>query len=487
MHKVTIVGGGTAGLVNALMLKTAFPNADVSIVESSKIGIIGVGEGSTEHWKYFMETCGISLGEMLIKTKATHKNGIRFENWTEHTPDYMHSVSSVPEIRPFNVLGLYAGLVQDGKTLTENIAPRGIIENMVPANNPHESVNQYHFDTFKLNEYLHELAFFRGIKIIDGDVVSVNHNLENGHIESVLLEDNQVISSDIWIDASGTKRVLISTMEGFSWRSFRKYLQMNAAIAFPTEADPSGQIRPYTRARATKNGWMWEIPTQERRGNGYVFCSDYMTTEEAAKEASIMTGYEVEPARQFDFDPGCLEKMWVKNCIAVGICSSFVEPIEATSIGSTIQQARAIIENVFAYKHGDDSIPSFFNKKMSVMMENIVSMISLHYVSDRRDSEMWKNQASMAIPEYLQELLDIWAVRPPVMTDISSTSFEMFLVPHFYHVAQGQKLIGQEGATSLISSMGIEDAVKNAIFNAKIQQSSHPKVDHAQALREIQI
>ena len=107
MKSLTIAGSGTAGLVTGLVLRKAFPLLDITIISSSKIGIIGVGEGSTEHWKIFMEMCDIPLAELLIQTSATHKNGIRFENWTNHTPDYFHSVSSVGTLTPFNVYALY--------------------------------------------------------------------------------------------------------------------------------------------------------------------------------------------------------------------------------------------------------------------------------------------------------------------------------------------------------------------------------------------
>lgn len=485
--KTTIAGSGTAGLIGAMMLKVAFPLMDITVISSSQIGIIGVGEGSTEHWRFFMEVCNIPLAELLNETQATHKNGIRFENWTTHTPDYFHSVSDSSTIGYYNFYGLYNGLIENNKTLTENIASISLIENKVRADRPHESVNQYHFDTVLLNNYLMRLCKERGINFIDNKIIKTNLNSINGNIESVLLENGEIIESDFWIDASGMRRVLISEVGDIKWRSFSNHLQMNSAIPFPTGPDPSGQIRPYTRSRAIENGWVWEIPTQQRRGNGYVYSSNFCTDDQAIYEVSNLLGFEVEPVKTIKFDPGHLEQMWIKNCAAIGLSSAFVEPIEASSIGGTIQQMRCLVENLSSYKVGHTAVQKEYNRKMNIMMDNILSMIYLHYISDRRDTEMWIAQASMPVPEYLQNLLDLWKERPPFYNDISTSNYEMFHVPHFYHVAQGQKVLSKSASSLAINRFNIRDAVKNAIFSAKIRQSDHAKVDHAQALKEIQL
>lgn len=485
--ETVVVGSGTAGLVGAMMLRSAFPLMDITIVSSSQVGIIGVGEGSTEHWRMFMDACNIPLGELLNETKATHKNGIRFENWTNHTPDYFHSVSDASTIGYYNFYGLYNILVENNKTLTENISSRAMIENKVRADRPHESVNQYHFDTVLLNNYLTRLCKERDIRFVDSKIIKTNLSIENGNIESVTLENGELLEAGFWIDASGMARILISEVSDAKWKSFSNHLQMNSAIPFPTQPDPSGEIRPYTRARAIQNGWVWEIPTQERRGNGYVYSSNFCSDDQAISEVSSLLGFEVQPVKTIKFDPGHLEKMWVKNCAAIGLSSAFVEPIEASSIGGTIQQMRCLVENLSSYKVGHTAVQNQFNKKMNIMMENILSMIYLHYISDRRDTEMWRNQANTPVPEYLQNLLDLWGERPPFHNDISTSNYEMFHVPHFYHVAQGQKVLSQEASSLAIHRFNIRDAVKTEMYSAKMRQSDHAKVDHAQSLKEIQL
>ena len=485
--KTTIVGSGTAGLITALLLRKAFPFREINVISSSKIGIVGVGEGSTEHWNMFMGICDIPLGEMIVESRATHKYGIRFENWTNHTPDYMHSVSSAEVHEPIGYYAAYNGFIANGNTLTESMSPRGIIENKINANNPHRSVNQFHFDTFALNNYLSKICISRNIKIIDSEVIEVNLDSEDGSISSVMLESLEIFESDFWVDATGSRRALMTKIGNTEWVSFKEYLQMDSAIAFPTESDPSGEIRPYTRARAMPNGWVWEIPTQDRRGNGYVYSSQHCTDDQAAREVSELLGREVEPARSFKFDPGHLRKFWVKNCVAVGLAAAFVEPIEATSIGSTIQQARYLMHSLSVYDKSSKKLEEDYNSKMNVMMENILAMISLHYISDRDDSEMWRQQKMMKKPDYLLNLLELWQERPPFPFDIPSNNYEMFLVPHFCHVAQGQKLISAKKAGEMIKSYGTEEYVHKLMTDIKLNQTSHAKVDHAEALRQIQV
>lgn len=487
MKKVTIVGSGTAGLINAIMLRRAFPNFEITVISSSKIGIIGVGEGSTEHWKMFMDKCDIPLGELLVKTRATHKNGIRFENWTNKNPDYFHSVTSTHQVGPFGVFALYAGLIQDEKLLTENVASRALIENKVVVNGMHRNVNQYHFDTFALNNYLTELCIQRNIKMIDSEVVQVNKNTENGYIESVKLDNQNIHNSDFWIDASGFKRILIKEMPKVKWISYSDYLLIDSAIAFPTEPDESGQIRPYTRAMAMENGWMWEIPTQDRRGNGYVYSSAHCSEDEAIQAASEKTGIDVVPGRSIRFESGCLEDMWINNCVAVGLASSFVEPLEATSIGSTIQQAACLIENLGTFNPGNTAHQKSFNLKMQSMMENILCMISLHYVSDRKDTQFWQDVSDCKKPEYLNYLIELWSERPMFMGDIKLMGYEMFREPHFYHVANGQGLMNPNSHRKMLDSFGLLEEAKLLVSNAKLGQVDHERIDHGQALREIQI
>ncbi len=469
------------------MLRKAFPLAHISVVSSSKIGIIGVGEGSTEHWRIMMDLCEIPLEEMIVQTSATHKYGIRFENWTTHTPDYFHSVSSVDDIYAWGLHATYLGFFEQNKLLTNQTSSIGLIRDKISRENLHKSTNQFHFDTHKLNEYFTSLAFKRSVKFIDAEVTGVNIDSEYGTIKSVNIDSGEEIAADFWFDASGFQRVLMNSLGSSKWVSYSDYLLCDKAIPFPTESDPNGRIRSYTRAIAASSGWIWEIPTQERRGNGYVFSSQFITPEQAVEEAEKVSGYKIENPRIIDFDAGYLEQCWVKNCCAVGLASSFVEPLEATSIGSTIQQVKSIIPYIASYMPGNHASQKHFNNGFAAMMKNILAMIRLHYYSDRRDTEFWKAMAEMPLSPELAEMIELWQERAPSRYDFESNSGQMFLSPHMSHVAQGQGAINPEVCSIALDRLNIRDKVTMTIEELRHSRHSHELVDHASALREISL
>lgn len=484
---IGIVGSGTAGLISALMLRKSFPTYDITIVSSSKIGIIGVGEGSTEHWREFMETCNIPTEELIVETAATHKYGIRFENWSTHTPDYFHSISGSDDIFANGLYATYMGFFEKEKLLTSQTASVGLVRNQISRKNLHKSTNQFHFDTFKLNEYLTTLCFQRMIKFIDDTVEDVKVDSETGCIAGVSLAYNQTLEADFWFDASGLQRVLMTKLGNTSWESFSPYLLCDSAIAFPTESDPNNQIRPYTRARAMSSGWVWEIPTQERRGNGYVYSSAHASEDAAIDEVQKLTGYKVvDNPRTFKFDAGYLKNQWVKNCVAVGLASSFVEPLEATSIGSTLLQVKMLIENIACYTPHSTKLQVSYNKTIAETMRNILTMIRLHYISDRQDTPFWVDQSKMPINDELQELIDLWSEKPPSRYDLIAGPHLMFHVPHLVHVAQGQGLIPTKPSTVALDRLNLRFMVDKEMDDIRNSRHNHELVDHKQALLEIQ-
>lgn len=482
-RKICIVGAGTAGLIASIMLRRAFPNDEITNISSSKIGIIGVGEGSTEHWKEFMELCDIGVDDLITNTSATHKYGIRFENWTKKRPDYFHSVSGPSEVWAAGLYGEYLGFLEQDKSLTSQTGGVWLINNQIVRENMHNNTNQFHFDTHQLNDFLIGVCFKRMIRFVDDEVANVNLST-SGYIDSVDLKSGQTIEADVWIDATGFSRILMTAMGNTDWKSFSDYLACDSAIAFPTESDPNGQIRPYTRARAATSGWMWEIPTQERRGNGYVYSSKFLTEEQAVAEAESMSGYKIEKHRSFKFDPGYMPTQWFKNCISIGLASSFVEPLEATSIGSTIIQCRHLALGLTSFTNTSRAIQADYNRKMKEMMENILDMIRLHYVSDRDDTTFWKHVSTLPISPGLQNLIDLWNERPPSHYDYPGSSLLMFTGRHFAHVMQGQNLINPEMASLALNNLFIRQTVEKNSDNIRHGRYSKEMIDHKTALLE---
>lgn len=286
--------------------------------------------------------------------------------------------------------------------------------------------------------------------------------------------------SGFYVDASGFNRVLMSKLtDNDEFVSYRKYIPCDSAAVFPTPLDESGKIHPYTRARAMPNGWMWEIPTQERRGNGYVFASDFCSDEQAVKELSEAHGKEVEPAKIIRFKSGYFKNGILFNCAGVGLASSFVEPLEATAISTSIQQARMIASILPTFKLGHKAQIKQYQMRYESLLDNIVTMISLHYISDRTDTEMWRAQQNAERPETLNTLLELWRERMPEMWDIPQFGFELFLSPHLWHVAQGQGLLDKDVALAQLNAYCSHGPASKMFAAQKHEQLRLKKIDHA--------
>jgi tryptophan halogenase len=482
MKKIVVIGSGTAGLVACNLIASLFRDYQITVVSSEQIGIIGVGEGSTEHWRLFQNLTNISVDDMVKHAGVTHKYGIRYEGWTNHTPDYFHSVGGTG-LSIGSFMASYAHALSIDRQLTPAFSGRGYIEDKITdrGDQTHLGTNQYHFDTFLLNKYLRSHASKLGVNFLDNEIIDVVTG-ENGHIVSVQLKNNDFIDGDFFIDASGFHRALISRISDNDFVPYDKYLPCDSAIAFPTPPDPSGKIHPYTRARALSNGWMWEIPTQERRGNGYVFSSDFCSVDDAIKEASQIHGFQVTPAKTINFNAGYFKTTWKNNCFAIGLAASFVEPLEATSISTTIQQVRLLCSYLPTFDTKRTYGIVEYHRVMKSMMENILCMISLHYLSDRDDTPMWREQKNAPRPELLSHLLELWNVRSPEINDVPNTGYELFAAPHLWHVAQGQGVLNKDVAEIQLRDYGSIHEVRehSAKFTGSLLKEG--LIDHAEAL-----
>ena len=484
---IVIVGSGTAGMLAAIMLKDYFPKYSITVISSKEIGIIGVGEGSTEHWKNsFMLPHHIDVGRLIEETDATHKYGIRYENWTNHTPEYFHSVSAGP-IQANSFAGNYAFALENGWLLTNTTTPHLRDDTVIDTPLPHNNTNQFHFDTYKLNNFLGTIAQERGVSFVEGIVAKVERNPETGFIESLVTDTGLRASADFVIDASGFKRVVMSKLEGSEgFVSYRKYLPCDSSAVFPTPMREYGKIHPFTRARAMPNGWMFEIPTQKRRGNGYIFSSDFCSDEQAVRELSEAHGRDITPAKIIKFKSGYFSEPLLFNCASVGLASSFVEPLEATSISTTIQQVQMITALLPTFHIGHKAQVRQYKKRFEKLMENIVTMIALHYMSDREDTEMWKAQKNAEKPALLQELLELWSERSPQSIDVPGYQDDtgLFHLAHFYHVAQGQGVLSPLIATEELNAYGSRKDMIQEFDKLKIQMLSTRVVDHASIFKK---
>lgn len=432
--KICVVGGGTAGFITATILKE-FLDAEITVVYSSKIGIIGVGEGSTEHFSEYMKFVNIDQYSIIKECDATYKSSVYFDGWS--SKNYFHLVSSnfAQQYGQYNYL--YAHQIVNNET---NYVPKSIIENKIKSvylNSQQQPFNQFHFNTNKLNIFLKNLSESKGITTIDDEIKNIVIN-EYGNIESVVGEKD-TYSADFFIDATGFKRMLIGKLNP-KWISFKDHLKMNSAIVFPTSAIDR-EYNLYTISKAMKYGWMFSIPVWERYGNGYIFDSNYVSLEEAKEEITQSFG-NIEFGKDFSFDAGYLENSWINNCASVGLSAAFVEPLEATSIATTIQQSFLLMHRIPSYTSKDIDN---YNKKFKNIMENIRDFIFLHYMVKKDTSDFWTDIQKIDPPDSLKEKLEIWENRLPISEDFSGDSdYILFRELNFIVVMDGLGLFNIE-------------------------------------------
>ncbi len=448
--KITILGAGTAGLVSAIILKKTFPKYDVKVIESDSIGIIGVGEGSTEHWKQFVDYCDINIHRLVRETDAALKRGIRFENWNGDGKSYYHALGE-----PF-FSDVGENMVSDSVfsrcLIAQGIKSHDVLmdTNLINYHAGLHSVNQYHFNTFKLNQFLHKVAKERDIQFVNTTIKDVKFK-ENGDVEGLIDEQDAFHTADLFIDSSGMKRVISSKM-GVQWIPYSKYLPMNHALAFPT-TDVS-DLKPYTLSRALSSGWNWRISTQERYGNGYVFCDEFIDSTKAYDEIQSVYDEKVEVAKDIKFVAGRVDKFWVNNCVNIGLSSAFVEPLEASSIGHSILQSFAMCHIIPKWKL-DRKCTEIFNRKMISSFDNIVDFIQLHYITKRNDSQFWKELPNlMTKTDFVQEHLETYKKVLPRRTDFFG-EYHMFSAPNWAQVMDGLELFDRNHfKQELISNYG---------------------------------
>lgn len=402
--KIVIVGGGTAGWLAALMIKKIQGNShDVTVIESSSIGIIGAGEGSTgfltdiiqgNSWDY-----GCNEKDFLRETKATIKLGIKHKEWKELGHEYIAPIdgSAIQSVGT-DYLFLHS-IINDypvhtssdnGKFIEDSLS--SFIVNGKDIENTKS--HAYHFDGHLVGKYFKKVCG-DSVNVIDARVNEISIG-ENGFIESLILDNGSIISADFFIDASGLSK-LFSKKLNIDFISYKENLPVNTAMPFLLPYEEDEKIDPVTTAWAQKYGWMWMIPKQDGYGCGYVYDDSFITREEAQKEIEEKLGRKIEPIKFIQFEAGRLDKLWDKNCLFIGLAGAFAEPLEATSIHSTILQLNAFIFNYLrdskeeTCNQGNINI---YNKRMTKMYDDFKDFLSIHYMSQRNDSEFWKMMGS---------------------------------------------------------------------------------------------
>jgi tryptophan 7-halogenase len=443
--EIIILGGGTAGWLTALYIKKVMPMENVTIISNEKIGIIGVGEATTPNIIKFLNFLEISFLDILKEADGSIKNGISFENWNGDNKKYFHGFYPKNDLFNFQVKNVFTHdsyeyfvkyLINNNLNLNNYIYNNRIsYNNKIDLNNIDYAL---HFCTNKLSVFLKKIANLRNIKHVEGTFKKVILD-KDGYVTKVKV-DNQTFNCDFIFDCSGFRKEIIQKVYNERWISYKKYLPMKKAIPF--YLDVEDKIEPYTKAIAMENGWIWQIPLQSRYGSGYVFDSDYITDDQALEEAEKFFNKKLIINNSIKFEAGRFEKSWVKNCIAIGLSSTFIEPLESTSIFLTVGQLETLsyyLNNLFCK---DEKHKQMYNKIISNNMEDTLDFVRLHYVCKRKSSKFWKEFSKNKLTDRLIELLPILKnnkISPHYFQDKLKTAY-FGLQGHLY-VAEGLCLI----------------------------------------------
>lgn len=432
--KITIVGGGTAGWLAALIISKRNSMHDVTVVSSEKIGVIGVGESTTGLFTHVVSNeffdLGCDIEEFIIETGATLKYSIKHKNWTPNKNQHYHGpidgwgfTNDIPDTFLKYALGheeTPEGLLSTSQMgIYLNTGKSNFFKSGYFRDNSHAM----HIDAFLAGQYFKKKCLQNNlVKHYDTEVVDVMLD-EQGMASKLICSNGQTIESDFFIDCSGFSRLIMNKL-GANWKGYQNHLPVKAAIPFHLDYLEGETPKPWTTAWAQSSGWMWQIPLLDRLGCGYVFDSDFITPEQAQDEVEQMLGRKINPAKYIQFNSGRQESSWIKNCVAIGLSSAFLEPLEATSIHTTLCQI-TWLSNEFIQTTLEDTINAgsveLYNTRVRRMFDDTKDFLVMHYMGGRTDSEFWKYISSGETrTEFVSNILEMAKSKTPTAQDFPS-------------------------------------------------------------------
>ncbi|MFF4016235.1 tryptophan halogenase family protein [Streptomyces sp. NPDC001843] len=443
LNKVVIVGGGTAGWMTASYFKAAFGDrVDITLVESGHIGAVGVGEATFSDIRHFFEFLGLKEKDWMPACNATYKLAVRFEDWREPGHYFYHPFEQMRSVNGFPLTDWW---LKDGPTdrfdkdcfvmasvIDAGLSPRnrdGVLmdqpfdedaeEMRGLTMSEHQGKTQfpyaYQFEAALLAKYLTRYAVERGVRHVVDDVRNVELD-ERGWISSVRTAEHGELAGDLFIDCTGFRGVLLNQALEEPFVSYQDTLPNDSAVALQVPMDMERRgILPCTTATAQEAGWIWTIPLTGRVGTGYVYAKDYLSPEEAERTLRQFVGPAAADAEanHIRMRVGRSRNSWVRNCVAIGLSSGFVEPLESTGIFFIHHAIEQLVKNF----PGEDWNPvhrDLYNSSVSHVMDGVREFLTLHYVAAKRsDTQYWRDTKTRAIPDSLAERIERWKVALP--------------------------------------------------------------------------
>ena len=439
-QRIVIAGGGTAGwMAAAAIARTMGETVELTLVESDMIGTVGVGESTIPPIVNFNRILGIGEAEFMRETQATFKLGIEFENWKDIGESYFHSFGTTGRdhwtagFQHFWLESLSRGGTSsyDDYCIELKAAHAGKFAHL-----PDGAINYaFQLDATRYAAFLRRLAEADGATRIEGRIASVALD-DSGDIVHLVLDGGQKIEGDLFIDCTGFRALLIEGALHVGYDDWTHYLPCDSAIAVQTRSVRDAV--PYTRAIAHEAGWQWRIPLQHRQGNGIVFCSRYMSREEAeAKLLSSVEGEVLSKPNYIPFRTGVRRKQWHRNCIAMGLSSGFLEPLESTSIHLIQRAVLRLLRMMPSGPVSQRDVDEFNDQQLTDMVQ-IRDFLVLHYnATDRRDTPFWRQCAAMEIPDSLRHKIELFRETGRVFRK----NEELFVENSWVQVMMGQGIV----------------------------------------------
>jgi tryptophan 7-halogenase len=460
--EIVIAGGGTAGWLAAATLARFLGNcAAITLIESDEIGTVGVGEATIPQIHNLLIGLGLDQADFLRRTNASFKLGIEFVDWLRKGESYIHSFGQVGrgvgliQFRQLWLRGRALGVAGEYGDYSYNVEAarqgRFAIGDGQSTTIP-DLAFAYHLDATLLAKLLREYAEDLGVKRVEGRIVAVDRDPTTGDLAALRLEGERVVAGRLFVDCTGFRSLLLGDALGVPFVDWSHWLPCDTALAVPSQSGTN--FRPYTQSLAHPAGWQWRIPLQHRTGNGHVFCSSFMSLDEASSLlVANLEGRALADPRPIRFTTGHRQSFWSHNCVALGLAAGFMEPLESTSI-HLVQSGVSRLLNLLPRDFGNfDAARASFNRLSNIEWERIRDFLVLHYVSnDRVGDPFWDHCRSIDVPPTLAEKIVLFREAGLFMREED----ELFLDDSWGQVMIGQGII-PKGWSPLADNVPSED------------------------------